>query len=426
VQRNSKFVRYLPDFGWQSVVVTGRGSSSDRWAPQDETMAGEVPSGTTIARVSQPEPSSSGGWRGRAERWLNVETRWTKWWTKYAVATALELEVEVDVIFASLVPYESADAAISLSRQLGKPWVADLQDPWALDEMMVFPTGIHRRAGIARMRRVLDAADAVVMNTPESRDRVLAAFPELRSKPVVSITNGYDPADFAAIPPRRSDDTFRIAHTGYLHTELGRQQQRATRARKVLGGEVRGVDILTRSHVYLVEALNRLVERDPSLVRTLELHLAGVLSDADREVVENSQIVRMPGYLTHAESVELIRGADLLFLPMQNLPDGARTTIVPGKTYEYMASGTPLLAAVPAGDARDFLTASGTAIVCGPADVAGMTEALGREIERWREGSPPPSVDPRFLAQFERRNLTRQLAGLLDEVTPSASSGTLT
>ena len=421
MQRNSKFVRYLPDFGWQSVVVTGRGSSSDRWAPQDATMTGEVPLGTTIARVSQPEPSSSGGWRGRAERWLNVDTRWTKWWTKYAVATALELEVDVDVIFASLVPYESADAAIALSRQLGKPWIADLQDPWALDEMMVFPTGIHRRAGIARMRRVLDAADAVVMNTPESRDRVLAAFPELRSKPVVSITNGYDAADFAGIPPRRSDDTFRIAHTGYLHTELGRQQQRATRARKLLGGEVRGVDILTRSHVYLVEALNRLVERDPSLVRTLELHLAGVLSNADREVVENSQIVRMPGYLTHAESVELIRGADLLFLPMQNLPAGARTTIVPGKTYEYMASGTPVLAAVPAGDARDFLTASGTAIVCGPADVVGMTEALGREIERWREGSPPPSVNPRFLAQFERRNLTRQLANLLDEVTPSNS-----
>ncbi len=34
-----------------------------------------------------------------------------------------------------------------------------------------------------------------------------------------------------------------------------------------------------------------------------------------------------------------MRSADLLFLPMQNLPPGVRATIVPGKTYEYLASG---------------------------------------------------------------------------------------
>jgi glycosyltransferase involved in cell wall biosynthesis len=382
-------------------------------------MKSDIPAGTTVARVAVPEPPSSSGWVGRAERWLNVGTPWEKWWTKHAVSTARSVGEDVDVIFASLVPYESAGAAIEISNALGKPWIADLQDPWALDEMMVFPTGVHRRAGIARMRRALGAADAVVMNTPESRDRVLSAFPELRSKLVVSITNGFDAADFAGAPTLH-DGAFRIVHTGYLHTDLGRRQQRAAKLRRIVGGEVRGVDILTRSHLYLMEALDRLVARQPKLAGSIELHLAGVLSEADRELIEGSPIVRTPGYLTHAESVELIRTANLLFLPMQNLPPGQRTTIVPGKTYEYMASGTPVLAAVPDGDARDFLAASGTAILCRPDDVTGMAEAVAHEVERWRARALPRPTNSEFLAQFERRNLSGKLAELFGDVVPHA------
>ena len=44
---------------------------------------------------------------------------------------------------------------------------------------------------------------------------------------------------------------------------------------------------------------------------------------------------------------ELISSADLLFLPMHELPEGTSARIVPCKTYEYLASGRPVLAAVP-------------------------------------------------------------------------------
>ena len=37
------------------------------------------------------------------------------------------------------LPYESAEAAARIAAELGKPWVADLRDPWALDEMMRLP-----------------------------------------------------------------------------------------------------------------------------------------------------------------------------------------------------------------------------------------------------------------------------------------------
>jgi hypothetical protein len=147
------------------------------------------------------------------------------------------------------------------------------------------------------MRRALRAADAVVMNTPEARERVLRRFPELAGKPVVSITNGYDAVDFAAPVAKRDDDSFRIVHTGYLHTQLGLDHRKTRIARRLLGGSMSGVDILTRSHVYLLEAVEELRREEPELGKRIEIHLAGVLTPADRTVGGRSPAVRMLGYV---------------------------------------------------------------------------------------------------------------------------------
>src|SRR5437870_2479788 len=79
-------------------------------------------------------------------------------------------------------------------------------------------------------------AGAIVMTTGEAVRRIRAAFPELAGKPIVSIPCGFDRNDFAGPSPSRADEAFRIVHTGYLHTELGRQQRRQALARALLGG----------------------------------------------------------------------------------------------------------------------------------------------------------------------------------------------
>ena len=287
-----------------------------------------------------------------------------------------------------------------LSRELGRPWVADLGDPWALDEMMVYPTGLHRRQELRRMRQLLGSAAAIVMSTPEAVSRVKRAFPELAAKPIVAIPNGFDASDFEGVVPERDDGVFRIVHTGYLHTELGRRQRRMAALRRLLGGETRGVDILTRSHVYLLKAIELLLERDPGLRNRIEVHFAGVLSGADREIASRSDVVRLHGYLPHAESIGLIRSADLLFLPMQNVRPGTRSSTVPGKTYEYLASGRPILAAVPDGDARDILAVRERAI-CRPDDIDGMIEIVARSRRR----SLPELRDGSARDMFEYRHL---------------------
>jgi glycosyltransferase involved in cell wall biosynthesis len=117
-----------------------------------------------------------------------------------------------------------------------------------------------------------------------------------------------------------------------------------------------------------------------------------------------------------------MQSADLLFLPMQNLPPGIRATIVPGKTYEYLASGSPILAAVPDGDARDILDEAGHALFVRPDDVDGMAKSIRDQIEGWRAGSPPPRPDANVVERYEYGRLADSLAEVFRKVLRTSGS----
>ena len=414
VQRSVKFVRYLPEFGYAPAVVTGPEARADRWTPEDDSLALEVPAETPVIRLHTTPPPVGVGWGDRAERWLGTGDAFRRWWVDGAVAAGSSQSV--DLVYASMSPFESGTAAARLAERLGKPWVADLRDPWALDEMQVYSTRYHRRLELRRMRRLLGSAAAVVMNTEESASLV-RAFRELDGTPVYAIPNGFDREDFAGPAPERADDgVFRIVHTGYLHTATGRQHRGDSVRQRLLGGGVSGTEIISRSHLFLLEAIDRVVARDPSLASRIQLHLAGALTPADLAAVDHSKIVQTHGYLPHRETTALLRSADLLFLPMHDLPPGTRATIVPGKTYEYIASERPILAAVPDGDARDLLERARTAHLCRPRDVAGMAAVIEGEVRRTDAGEAAPALDRDVAAAFERRFLTRRLAEVFDGV----------
>ena len=417
-QRPARMVRYLPELGYQPIVVTAPGPAEERWTPGDHTLDSAIPADTVVQRIAGPEPASSSGWRHRTERWLRVKDAWSRSWIRESTQLGIEAarKSDVDLVYAWMQPYVSGEAAAQIACEIDRPWVADLGDPWALDEMMIYPTAIHRRLERRLMTRVLSTAAAIVMSTPEAVRRIRAECPELAEIPVVAISNGFDEDTFSGGATPRTDDSFRIVHTGYLHTELGYRQHRTAALRRLLGGAIPGVDILCRSPVFLIEAVEHVRVERPDIGERLEVHFAGVLSPTDLSVVRTSPVTRVHGFVSHEDSTAMIEAADLLFLPMHNLPQNVRATVVPGKTYEYMASGRQILAAVPEGDARDLLAAAGTALLCRPSDVGGLADAIVQAYERRESGEAVVSPPPELLRRYEYRSLARELSHVFDEV----------
>ena len=118
MQRTAKFVKHLPDFGYEAVVIAGPAETSLAWAPKDATLASDV-QGTRVIRLPGPEPSWSRGWLGRSERWLGRRSRFSRWWVSGTTALGREHARDADVIYATMSPFETADAAMRLAHADG-------------------------------------------------------------------------------------------------------------------------------------------------------------------------------------------------------------------------------------------------------------------------------------------------------------------
>ena len=210
VLRAQKFVEFLPQEGFIPTVVAGPAVLKDRWGPSDPTLSANLPSNIQVHRVDGSPPTSAKRLGRRLDRWLALPTPFAKWWVPSATELAFRAANGMDLILATMSPFESAEVASKLSQRLGIPWVADLRDPWALDDIEIYPTLLHRKLEIGKMETLLSSAALIVMNTPEAARALKAALPKLGNKEVLAITNGFDAKDFAGTPEPRSDSKFRI------------------------------------------------------------------------------------------------------------------------------------------------------------------------------------------------------------------------
>lgn len=415
VQRIVKFVKHLQSLGIFPIVLSGDGNPGGQWSPEDQSLLAEVGSKVPIFRVIDPPKAHHQSKRQRDR--LRVQSQ-------LELGERVINEVAPDMILVTMSPFQDSLVAAELSRRHDMPWVADLRDPWALDEFQEYESALHRRLELRKMRSTLCTASLIIMNTPEAETKLRETFPELDPAKVTNITNGYDADDFKVPVERPGSDLFTIVHSGHLHTESGLRQKKYDLLYRALGRIESGVKLLPRSHFYLIEALRRWRLEDPGIERRVALVLVGALRDQDVDLVKRSPVAGMAqftNYLSHADSLRWVRTADLLFLPMHKLPEGRRATIVPGKTYEYMASGRPILGAVPDGDAKDLILRCGTGRVCDPDDPKAMLEIIKEQFNKWQRGAAPDRQNVEFVKMFERKRLAKSLADKLRGILLSAS-----
>jgi glycosyltransferase involved in cell wall biosynthesis len=166
-----------------------------------------------------------------------------------------------------------------------------------------------------------------------------------------------------------------------------------------------------------LEALHDLFARRPEARRRVRARIAGPYeqSHADRAVALGlTGIVHFLGPQPHGATRALQQAADLLLL-WKPRGEGYRT-MVPGKLYEYLDAGTPVLALLPEGDeAADLVRRAGGEVVP-PGERGPVVDAIERRYLMWKDGRRERPVRPAWLEEHTRARLSQRLAGLLDRI----------
>jgi glycosyltransferase involved in cell wall biosynthesis len=419
VQRTTKCVKYLPQFGWNASVLT---VSNPSVPVRDASLCRDVPPETTVVRARTLEPSYatkativSRGASSRASTLIKAAARRTvnlllqpdpqMLWNAPAFCAAVRTlrAVPHDVIIASGPPFSSLLLGAALSDYTNLPLVLDYRDEWDVSQQC----WENRRAGrlsltvqAAMENYALRRARAVVATSPRSA----AALGTLcaaagSSAPVTHIFNGFDPDDFAGIEPiERSSRTatFRLVYTGTLYNLMSPEP--------------------------LVRAIEALAASEPALAARIELVFAGRRApEQHQRLARLAQVCRLEtrDYVTHREAIALMRSADALCVLLSDLPGAGR--VVPAKVFEYIASRKPILAIAPRGDLWDLLEPHPAAFRCTPEEVRSLRDWLAAAIS---VGMPPLELGSIDTRRYDRRGQAQQLAGLLDHLSapPAAKS----
>jgi glycosyltransferase involved in cell wall biosynthesis len=417
VHRALGFTRWLPEHGWDCTVVCA--GPEDYWV-RDETLEGRVPPGTEVIRV--PGGSALSGWLRMARglgrtrwgpagqrsgavfgglralsNWMLLPDSYVGWAARARRAAARRLERgDVAAVLSTSPPDSVHLAAAPLARRFGLPWIADFRDAWVGLHYRRPPTSWHRARQRELERRVLRGADlelAVTRTHADEIERDAAARP----RRVVYLPNGYEPD---ASPPesvRRDSEHFQLVFTGMLS--------------------------LMPDAETLFEALHQLFARRPEARRRIRVRIAGPfeVEYEDRMVALGLKgIVELSGPVAYAEARALQRGADLLMLWT---PSGCHNC-VPGKVYDYLDSGRPLLALIEPGDELANLVSRAGGVRLAPGDREGLSAEIERRYLAWKErsGVPEPAHRPEWLDEHARSSLSARLATLLDELVPRAGT----
>jgi glycosyltransferase involved in cell wall biosynthesis len=274
--------------------------------------------------------------------------------------------------------------------------LADFRDPWFGLHLRTPPTAWHRARHARLERAVLARANAVTATTTWLRDLLRARAPRPLERLHV-IRNGFDPSDFPPPPPPRPAATpLRLVHTGML--------------------------TLTRSAEGLLAAIARLHAAHPDERGAFEVELIGAResrNDAAAQAPALAGCVRVRDYVPHRDAIAAMQAADVLVLIKHVEP--RYRGLVPGKLYEYMGAGRPILALVPESEAADLVRGLGWGEVALPDDPEAIAAALERLLAHKRAGRLASIYPMRGREQFERRAQTENLAALLAQIAPPGS-----
>ncbi|HEY4824565.1 MAG TPA: hypothetical protein VIH49_05900 [Solirubrobacteraceae bacterium] len=317
-------------------------------------------------------------------------------------------------IVVFMMPYSSGLAGIALSRLTGVPLVLNLDDsPTCTDMHPRFPTRLHYRLARALEDAYVRSADAVVYVSATNLATVAERHPEHIRCKLHLVRYGAERAEPRPAPGHA--ERFEIVYVGAMsgwwplieHHSPPRGLKRAYRIWSRLGRHERiELDERTSSPAVIGRAIVATIAAHPGWTDRVRLAIHGNPYPADvvaraLAAAEVQDVVDVGGPVAHDEVARIVNDADLLFLTLPARVDGSRGGRISAKTYEYLATDRPILAAVPRGENWDYLEGKPGVWLLDPRDERGMAQAIGEIAQAKFAGEP---------LSFDRSSLARELS----------------
>ena len=407
VQRWLKFVKYLPDFGVQPIVYI---PENPTYPIVDENLVKEVSDKALILRQNIFEPYQLASFLSKnktkkmnsgiipnqkKQSFLDKTLLWIRgnlfipdarvFWVKPSVAYLEKYIVEnnIETIVTSGPPHSLHLIGLELKQRLDIKWFADFRDPWTT-------IGYHKSLRLSRFaakkhkaleHQVLNTADAIIVTSKTTKSE----FQAITTQPIAVITNGYDTEE---VGKQTLDSKFSLAHIGSFLSE-------------------RNPLILWKS---LVELLNEI----PDFKSHLEVKLIGAVSQEVLETITKYKLdpfLNNLGYVSHKEAVAQQRKSQVLLL-IEIDSDDTRS-IIPGKLFEYMVSGRPIIAIGPQNsDFAEIITNTNTGVFFDYSDKMKLKSVILDFYNQFLEGKLQSNGVG--LQKYSRKSLTKELAQLLN------------
>jgi glycosyltransferase involved in cell wall biosynthesis len=399
ILRILKFCRFLPEFGWQPVVLTAKSSVYER---TDDTLLAQIPAGVRVTRAFALDAQRDLSFRGRYLRWSALPDRWANW-SLAAVWNGLFLirRLRVDVILTTFPIATSVLIGYLLHKLTGKPWVVDFRDSMTEENYPEDP--LTRRVYRWIEGKAVRNAARLLFTARSTIQMYRKRYPSLAAEKCLLLSNGYDEEDFQWLspgqaPPPVPHAPLRLVHLGVIYPSerdprpFFRSLARLKQQGRISSGELK-IELRASGS---------------------EGYYAGILKELDiADLVYLLPALPYPVALRDAAQSD-----GLLVFQAANCDHQ-----IPAKVYEYLRLGKPILALTShTGDTAALLQETGGATIVDLTDEEAMFRALPDFLDSLRKGDYPlPSFE--IVQRYARKNQSRTLAETFSKVAEESGTG---
>lgn len=393
IQRTLRFMRYLPEFGWEPLVLTAHPRAYEHTS-SDQLV--DIPESLVVARAPAFDAARHLAIAGRYPRFLARPDRWANWRLGAALTGWKLIRKYRPQVLWSTFPIATAhQIGYDLHRLSGLPWIADFRDPMAQDGYPADPKTWRQFQRIEQ--QAFAGARFSVFTTPGAARLYRERYPRVAAERAVLIENGYDEDSFAGLDASAAakgpliPGKLTLLHSGIVYpSERDPTQLFSAISDLLIAGRLRPERFTLRLRAAAHEDwLRRLAN---------ERGIAGV--------------VELAPPLPYRDALEeMLRADGLLVLQAANCNEQ-----IPAKLYEYLRVGRPILGLTdPVGDTALTLRHAGCrhlARLDSPEQIAEVLLSFLGDVETGTAPKPTPET----VAAASRRNRARALAELLDVV----------